>query len=143
MTDKVIINARGDISWKRRVFSDIVTAGMWIGWMFLWLPVYRKLREAIHLRMDFGLAAKEVLDTITPISLTYSIIALLGTSILLLLWTMLPRRTVTHAHEIESAEDYASTFGISVDEINAGRASRITVVSHDAYGNIIGIAPKA
>jgi poly-beta-1,6-N-acetyl-D-glucosamine biosynthesis protein PgaD len=142
VADKMIINARRELGWRRRLFSDVLTAGLWFGWFLLWIPVFRKLHQVIRLRLDFGLAAREVLYTVTPISLVNSMIALLGTSALLLLWSMLPKRRIGQAHEARTTLDYARHFGIEEAEINMGRDSRICVISHDDDGAITGIEAK-
>lgn len=139
VAEKMIINARRDLGWRRRLASDILTAGLWVGWVLLWIPVFRKLHQVIRLNVHFGLAAREVLDTVTPISLMHSMLALLGTSVLLLLWSLLPKRRVGEAHEARATLDYARHFGIDETAIKLGQDSRICVVSHDDDGAIIGI----
>jgi len=142
MPEKMIINARGELSWRRRLLSDVVTALMWVGWILLWLPVLRKLRQVVALHLSFAPAAIQVLDTLTPISLVRSLVALLGTSALLLLWTLLPVRKLTHAHGVQTMDDYAEYFDLEEKDIVAGRDSGICVVSHDEYGNIVGIESR-
>ncbi|HEY2345338.1 MAG TPA: poly-beta-1,6-N-acetyl-D-glucosamine biosynthesis protein PgaD [Xanthomonadaceae bacterium] len=139
MAQRLIINARSDLSWRRRLLSDVVTALMWGGWILLWLPVFRKLLQVIELHMSFTPAAIQVLDTLTPIPLAHSLIALLGTSALLMLWTLLPTRKLTHAHGVQTLEDYAEYFDLPEHDIVAGQDSRICVVHHDEHGNIVGI----
>ena len=65
--EKMIINARRELGWRSRLVSDLLTACLWGGWILLWIPVFRKLHQVIRLHLDFGLAAKEVLDTVTPL----------------------------------------------------------------------------
>jgi poly-beta-1,6-N-acetyl-D-glucosamine biosynthesis protein PgaD len=142
MPDKMIINARGDLGWRRRLLSDVVTALMWAGWILLWLPVFRKLRQVVVLHMSFAPAAIQVLDTLTPISLVRSSVALLGTTALLLLWTLLPMRKLTHTHGVQTLDDYAEYFNLDEQDIIGGRDSDICVVSHDEYGNIVGIVSR-
>ncbi|HTD29329.1 MAG TPA: poly-beta-1,6-N-acetyl-D-glucosamine biosynthesis protein PgaD [Xanthomonadaceae bacterium] len=142
MPDKLIINARHTLSWRRRLLSDVATALLWAGWILLWLPVFGKLRQVIALHMSFAPAAIQVLDTLTPISLLPSIIALVGTSTLLLLWTLLPMRKLTHAHGEQTLDDYAEYFNLEGRDIVAGQDSRICVVSHDDHGNIVGIESR-
>ena len=72
-----------------------------------------------------------------------SIVALIGTCVLLLLWTLLPRRTVTHAHATETLADYASAFALDAELIARGRRGRIVTVHHDAEGRIRAIEPRA
>lgn len=139
MREQFIINARGSLRRRHRWLSDVLTAGLWIGWIFLWLPVFRKLREVVRLHVDFELAAREVLDTVTPISITRSLVALIGTAALLLLWSMLPKRKATHAHATLTTFDYARHFAIPETELEAGRDSRICVVGHDEAGAVTGI----
>ena len=142
MAQRLIINARSDLGWRRRLLSDVVTAAMWCGWILLWLPVFRKLIQVINLHLSFAPAAVQVLDTLTPIPLGHSLIALLGTSALLMLWTLLPTRKLTHAHGMQTLEDYAEYFDLDAKEIVAGQESRVCVVSHDEFGNIVGVVPR-
>ena len=142
MPERMIINARDDLGWRRRLLSDVVTAAMWAFWILLWLPVFRKLAKVIALHLGFAPAMTQVFDAITPISLLHSSIALVGTSALLLLWTLLPTRRLTHAHGIQALEDYAAYFDLDEDDIVAGRDSSICVVSHDEHGNIVAIEPR-
>mgnify|MGYP001604698281 CR=1 FL=1 len=142
MRERMIINARHDLGLPRRVLSDVVTALMWCGWLLLWLPVFLKLRQVVALHLYFAPAAIELADVSRPIPLIHSIIALLGTSGLLLLWSLLPSRRLTHAHGVQTLDDYAEYFDLDPAEILIGRSSQICVVSHDDRGNIIGIAPR-
>ena len=142
MPERMIINARHDLDWRRRLLSDVLTALLWIGWILLWLPVFHKLHEVIRLHVKFGLAAREILDTVTPISIEHSLLALIGTSALLLLWSMLPKRKVTHAHATLSTADYAGYVGLAEPDNRTGREARVCVVSHAENGAITAIAVR-
>jgi len=142
VSEKLIINARRQLSWRRRVLSDVTTVALWLGWIYLWLPAYHKLHEVIRLKMSFEPAAIEVLETVDPISIRHSLVALLGTCALLLLWTLLPKRQVTKAHAVATLADYAQRFNLRGDDITAGRNSRVTVVHHDDDGAIVRIESK-
>ena len=143
MVEKLIINARKQIGWRRRALSDVATAGLWIGWIYLWIPVFLKFHEVVRHHLNLEKAAIEVLEAVAPIPIEHSLVALLGTSALLMLWTLLPKREVTQAHAVEEIEDYAGFFGLAAQEIAAGRASRICVVTHDENGSIVGLEVKA
>lgn len=142
MPERMIINARRELGWRRRLLSDVLTACLWVGWILLWIPAFRKLHQVIRLHLNFEPAAREVLDTVTPISIEHSLIALIGTSALLMLWSLLPKRRVTHAHATLSTVDYARHFEIPEREIRGGRLARICVVSHDEDGTITGIVVR-
>lgn len=139
MANKLIINERRQLGWRRRILSDVATLGLWLGWIYLWLPVFRKLIEEHRHHLQLEPMAIGVLDTIAPISPWHAAIALVGTSALLLLWRLLPTRQVTHAHTVESLDDYARYFGIDADVIRRAQASRVCIVHHDDHGVIDGI----
>lgn len=141
MNDKMIINARDKLSLGRRLLSDVVTALLWLGWITLWWPFARKFHEMMKLGIGFGPAAMDVMKTVSPVSLSHAVIALTGTSALLLLWTLLPSRQVEASHTEQSLTDYADHFGVDETEIEAGRAASICIVHHDDHGHIIDIEP--
>ncbi|MBS0193262.1 MAG: poly-beta-1,6-N-acetyl-D-glucosamine biosynthesis protein PgaD [Proteobacteria bacterium] len=143
MTQRLIINARKELSWRRRLLSDGFTALLWIGWFVLWFPVFRKLYQAIALHRFFASAAIDVLDTLTPISLPHALLALIGTSALLMLWSLLPMRKLTQAHVVQTLEDYAAYFELDETAIAAGQRSRICTIHHDEEGRIVAIEPRA
>ena len=137
MADDLIINARRKLGWRRRILSDVTTVVLWITWLYLWMPVWRKLHQVVRLKLGFEPAAVEVLETVDPISLKNSLISLIGTCALLMLWTLLPKRQVTHAHAITTLDDYASAFDLPSEDIADGRDSRITTVHCDEDGRIV------
>lgn len=143
MPDRMIINARRELGWRRRIVSDVATVLLWAGWLLLWIPAFRKLEEVIRLKLSFQLGAIQVLETVDPISVRTSLIALLGTCTLLLLWTLMPRRQVTHAHAVATLADYAEHFKLPAAQISAGRSSRIVVVHHDEAGAVVAVEAEA
>lgn len=142
MNEKLIINARDKIGLGRRLLSDVSTALMWLGWIWLWLPFARKLHEMLRLGIGFGPAAIEVLKTVSPVSWDHALLALTGTSGLLLLWSLLPTRKAQGAHEAQTLDDYAEHFGLEPEDIETGRDARVCVIHHDDHGHIIGIEPR-
>ena len=143
MAEKLIINARRRLGWRRRILSDVATVALWITWLYLWMPVLRKLHQVIRLKLGFEPAAVEVLETVDPISLKYSVISLIGTCALLMLWTLLPKRQVTHAHAITTLDDYAAAFDLPPGDIADGRDGRITTVHCDEDGRIVRLDRQA
>jgi len=139
MTDRLIINARPQLNWWRRLLSDVVTVMLWIVWLYLWMPAFHKLQEVIRLKLSFEPAAIEVLETVDPISISHSLIALIGTCALLLLWTLLPKRRVNKTHAVVTLDEYASRFGLNSGLISRARGSRISTVHHDDEGAIVDI----
>lgn len=141
----LIINARHNLSWYVRLSSDTVTAMMWVGWLYLWRP----LAHAIVVLKTVGCtsfkdgAAKLASCAPATIHFQSSVIALLGTSAILLLWSLLPSRQVKTAHRVNSLHDYARHFDLHEKDILASRDQQISVVYHDDQGRITGIDAKS
>ncbi|PNS08552.1 poly-beta-1,6-N-acetyl-D-glucosamine biosynthesis protein PgaD [Solilutibacter silvestris] len=133
-----IINARRELGRGRRMLSDVATLLLWVGWILLWIPALHTLREAHRLNVDWGLAAQEAVDTITPISLTHSALLVLGTCALLLLWGLLPNRKPA-VPKTETLEEESLRLQVPRQELQDGRDSRICVVHHDDDGAINSI----
>jgi poly-beta-1,6-N-acetyl-D-glucosamine biosynthesis protein PgaD len=137
MSRSPIINARHRLRWHQRLCSDASTVIMWGAWLKLWYPVLRSFAW-----VDFG-----VLSQFTPMKLLSSgsvvdvqryAVALVGTSGTLLLWNRLPAAKVCNP-EAQSLTDYARHFGLSEQEILAGRGTSVSVVHHDDGGRIIRV----
>ena len=143
MGDQMIINVSRDLGWRRRLGSSAFTFALWFGFALLWLPVYRKLLEVIHLRRSFEPAALEVLEVVDPLSPWHSMLVLVGTCTLLLLWSLLPSRSASTIVAVESPENLAAGFGFSPEAIASAQASRLCVVHHDEHGQIMGLEPRA
>jgi poly-beta-1,6-N-acetyl-D-glucosamine biosynthesis protein PgaD len=143
MANDLIINARRKLGWRRRILSDLTTVALWVTWLYLWMPVWRKLHQVIRLKLRLEPAAIEVLETVDPISIKYSIIMLVGTCALLMLWTLLPKRQVTRAHDVTTLDDYARAFKLPAGTIAEGRNNRITTVHSDEEGAIVRLEGQA
>lgn len=142
MPEKLIINARSHLGWQRRLLTDVGTALMWCGWLYLWYPVFRTYKEVAQLNLGFGSTTLQVLEEVSPVSLEHSIAALLGTTTLLLLWTLLPKLRAQTAQTVQDTDDYARHFGLEKSSIESGRKSSVCIVHHDEHGKIMRIEEK-
>lgn len=130
--ESLIIDARRQLPWYKRLFSDTTTAMMWGLWLMLWRP-------ALILTGLIGLHHPYVLQMLLGfIGLEHYVTALLACAAALLLWSILPSEEVT-VSEAKQTEDYARYFDISPAMIEAGLNSKICVVYHDDHGKIINI----
>lgn len=139
MPESLIINVSRDLGWRRRLASRATTTALWFGFALLWLPVLLKLQEVVQQRLAFEPAAIEVLETVDPLSPWHSLFALLGTCTLLLLWSLLPSRTVGATHTAETPEALARGFDLEPAQVAAAQCARICVVHHDDHGRIVGL----
>lgn len=137
MSEPLIINVSRDLGWRRRLASRASTLALWGGFAFLWLPVLLKLHEVVKQRLSFEPAAIEVLEIVDPLSPWHSLIALLGTCALLLLWSLLPSRKAGATHTAETPEALALGFGLEPETVSTAQGARICVVHHDEQGRVV------
>ncbi len=125
MSNSLIINVRGRLPWRRRLFSDTTTAAVWGYWLWLCRPMVGTLTVLLGSPLFIGQAA----------------IALGSTSgtLLLLNFATDRRRNVP---VLRSTPDYEGYFGLSGEQIDLGRNSRAAVVHHSEDGRIVGISPR-
>ena len=137
MADKLIINVRRHLHWRQRLATDASTAVMWGGWLSLWQPLFK----AMIWLSSWGARPLvwKLLPAASLVALQQSALALAGACSALLLWSLLPARKVTTPHLVQSLTDYAAHFGVPEQQIQAGQATAVCVVHHDAQGRIIGI----
>lgn len=132
MNHSLIIDARKQLTWHQRLFSDTSTAMMWAVWLLLWRPI-------VLFTWVMSIHQPAVLwHFLDMIGLEQYITALLACGAALLLWNTLPSHQVrdTNARELN---DYATHFKLDSQQIVAGREQRICTIHHDENGKIIGI----
>jgi poly-beta-1,6-N-acetyl-D-glucosamine biosynthesis protein PgaD len=140
MQDSPIINARRQLRWQRRLFSDATTALLWAGWLWLCRPAVFAVTRllAIGLGLSLKHPAAKLLSLGAPVSVEGTALALAGTSALLILWNRLSSQPALRPR-LTRLPDYAGHFGIDTQAIVAGRHSAICTVHHDEQGRITRI----
>lgn len=130
--ESLIIDARQELPWYKRLFSDTSTAVMWGGWLLLWRPVLAitGLMSINHPHFFHNL--------FNFMGLEHYITALLACAAALLLWSALPAHRVKNP-VTKQMKDYANYFELSPQMIQNGRKSQICTVHHDENGKIIRI----
>lgn len=131
-TESLIIDARQDLPWYKRFFSDTSTAVMWGGWLLLWRPVLAitGLMSINHPHFFSNL--------LNHIGLEHYFTGLLVCAAALLLWSALPSHRVKN-QKTKQLNDYAKYFNLNPQVIKQGRDNQICVVHHDKHGKIIRI----
>lgn len=142
MSDSLIINARHQMPWHQRLFSDASTAMLWGFWLWMWRPLLSIFTWLGSLGASFQPTFMKLLANGSPVNLEGSVMALVGTSSTLLLWNMLPA-SKTAARNTHTLRDYAAHFELPEQDILAGRDTSVCVVHHDDSGRIIRIEKKA
>ena len=123
MQDTIIIDEYHKRSIFNRIVNDGATTFLWAGWSWLC-----KFHHFFNLRFLFA---------VVPPALEDPAVALISTSSVLLLWNSIDY-DLPVLRKLE-AVDYANHFGLSENELVEGRNTRICIVHHDEFGNIIKI----
>ena len=130
--ETLIIDARKQLPWHRRYFTNTLTAMLWACWLLLWRPVvilvgYLSLEKPQLLHFFWEAFAK---------ALESGFFALLVCAVLLWLWSnFVPSKTVVDA-EAKSIVEYGGYFKLNVDALQQVRQQKIVTVHHDAEGRI-------
>jgi poly-beta-1,6-N-acetyl-D-glucosamine biosynthesis protein PgaD len=127
----VIINVRRQLPWRQRLISDVSTAGLWVG--FLWL-----CRPVIGIFAPTRFVDAHLVSAGAPFAAERMVLTLLVVTAGLLLWRKLADRRKAPA-AAEGAPNYAGHFGLNDLQLHRGRSSQVCVVHHDADGRIVGI----
>ena len=146
MSNPLIINVRRQLHWQRRLFSDASTAMLWGLWLWLFRPVFAAMVGLV----SAGLGVQHSLLTALTLSGANSIgntaMALVVTSVALLLWNLTTGKlAATTASQsvalLNTTPNYAAHFGLSVAQLQNCRSSKVCVVQHDEQGRIVRIDP--
>jgi poly-beta-1,6-N-acetyl-D-glucosamine biosynthesis protein PgaD len=142
MNGSPIINARRQLRWQRRLFSDATTALLWGGWLWLCRPAVLVISRLLGLGLGLRHPAVKLLTLGAPVSVEGTALALFGTSGVLLLWNRLSSQPALRPR-LTALPDYAGHFGIPMQTIMAGRSSSVCVVQHDDEGRITHIETRS
>jgi poly-beta-1,6-N-acetyl-D-glucosamine biosynthesis protein PgaD len=142
MRDSLIINARHQMRWYQRLFSDASTAMLWGFWLWLWRPVLSIFAWLGSFGASFQPTLIKLVSNGSPLNIEGSMMALVGTSGTLLLWNLLPARKA-ETPKVMTLRDYAAHFELPELEIINGRASSVCVVHHDEDGRIVRVDSRA
>lgn len=141
--DDLIINVRSQLHWYQRLTTDVCTAAMWGGWLYLWRPIV-SLMAWLH---GWGLvirpATTKVATTTGGIVSMEGLMALAGGACMLMLWSLLPARKIKTQSHVSTVRECAEYFGMPESEIRSGRSTSVCVVHHDAEGRIVRIEARS
>jgi poly-beta-1,6-N-acetyl-D-glucosamine biosynthesis protein PgaD len=144
----LIINARRQLSWNRRLFSDASTLALWSVWLWLCRSALVRLvgmfGVALGLRHSavHGASAGQLMFAGAVLTIEDAAVALLGTCGVLMLWNRLASQPAP-TPRINLVPDYAAHFGLDVQQLVEARDSSICTVHHDEAGRILRIDTAA
>jgi poly-beta-1,6-N-acetyl-D-glucosamine biosynthesis protein PgaD len=140
----VIIDARRQLSWNRRLFSDASTLALWSFWLWLCRSAVVRMMGMLGVMLGISHSGKHAA---TPLMLAgmYTLedaaLALVGTGTLLMLWNRLASQPAP-TPSIQAVPDYVAYFGVEAPMLDVARESQVCVVHHDESGRILRIEAR-
>lgn len=142
MNTRLIINARRQLRWRHRLFSDAGTLALWSMWLWLCRPAILGGVGLVGVAFGMKRPVHGALASNSLPSLEEMVLVLIGVSALLLLWNRLSREPAVRPR-IDLLPDYERHFGVDGQLIHAARDSQRVVVHHDDQGRIVAIESAA
>lgn len=140
MRPPLIIDARRQLSWNRRLFSDASTLAMWSIWLCLCRSAVVRIAGTLGVMLGISHAGNRVARMVitSMFSIEDAALALVGTGATLMLWNRLASQPAP-LPKIHAVPDFTAHFGVDATLLDAARASQVCVVHHDESGRIVRI----
>lgn len=142
MPARFIINARHQLDWRQRLLTDAATAGLWVFWLTLMQPLTSLLQFQVS--GHFGLAVRPLAMNLFLFGhkSLHWLLALGGTSGLLLAWSRLPVRPAGSLAVSCPIQVASRRHAVCGEQLRSGRGANVCVVHHDEQGRIIAIETR-
>ena len=135
--EKLIINKRRELPKTKRIVWDIITILLWLGFFYLWKPVFHIFYSIITL----GAPAEEISDwifgEIHSVTFEHAMWMLVGTPIVLFILSRLNRHQAPSEHLIYHSNDYSNYFNLDDEQLKECVNSQLVTVYFDDHGHII------
>lgn len=137
MNDKLIIDVRRSLPWRRRAASDLATAAIWALWAMLCLSSFAGHAHAASQTIASAktLHAGVHLPLPMPNGIGWPIAGLA----LATLWIVPRLQKPAAPKSLAGTPNYAGHFGLTMSDLDAARATQVCVVHHDASGRIVAV----
>jgi poly-beta-1,6-N-acetyl-D-glucosamine biosynthesis protein PgaD len=142
VNSRPIINARRQLRWRHRLFSDAGTLALWSVWLWMCRPAILGGVGMVGVAFGMKRPAPGTLAGNSLPSVEEMALVLIGVSALLLLWNRLSREPAVRPR-IDLLPDFQRHFGLNGEVIEAARDSQRVVVHHDDQGRIVAIESAA
>lgn len=135
--EKLIINQRHELPFRKKLIWDFITVLLWGGWLYLWKPVFDVIYQML-IRPDHPHeVSKTIFSDINVVPVDQALIMLVATPAILFILSRIHRHKKPSAHLILDEEDYREYFGIAKNVYHECLNSQQITVYHNEQGQII------
>ncbi len=135
----LIINKRHEMPRSKIWFWDGITILLWVGFIYLWHPVFHILYRIITAEVPAEEISDWIYDNIHSVTFEHGVEMLVGTPIVLFILSWLNRHKGPSEHIIYTDDDYAGYFKLEVSQLKSCFESQLVTVYYDDQGQITAI----
>lgn len=135
--ETLIINKRRELPKAKRILWDGVTVLLWLGFLYLWKPVFLIFYRIITLGAPADEIADWIFGEISSVTFEHAIIVLITTPVVLFILSRLNRHQAPSEHLIYDPSDYSDYFKLDDAQLRQCTNSQLVTVYFDNYGHII------
>ncbi|MDD2698425.1 MAG: poly-beta-1,6-N-acetyl-D-glucosamine biosynthesis protein PgaD [Arcobacteraceae bacterium] len=140
--ESLIINKRHELPKGKRIIWDIITILLWMGFIYLWKPVFRVFYHILTLDAPADEIADWIFGEIHSVTFANALKMLIITPIVLFILSRLNRHKAPSNHLIFHGDDYANYFKVEKTHLQQCANSQLITVYFDDYGQIIRLDDK-
>lgn len=135
--ETLIINKRRELPKAKRILWDGITVLLWLGFLYLWKPVFLIFYKIITLGAPADEIADWIYGEIHSVTFGHAIILLISTPIILFILSRLTRHQAPSEHLIYNSSDYSDYFNLDDAQRQQCVNSQYITIHHDNYGRIL------
>ena len=137
--ETLIINKRRELPKAKRMLWDGITVLLWLGFLYLWKPVFLIFYRIITLGAPADEIADWIFGEIHSVTFEHAIIVLITTPIVLFILSRLNRHQAPSEHLIYDSSDYSDYFNLDNAQLQQCANSQLVTVYFDNHGRIINL----
>lgn len=135
--ETLIINKRRELPKTKRIIWDIITLLLWIGFIYLWKPVFHVFYRIITLDAPADEISDWIFGEIHSVTFEHALFMLIVTPVVLFVLSRLNRYRAPSEHLVYTSNDYSDYFHVNNAELQKCVDSQLVTVYHDDHGHII------
>lgn len=138
-SETLIINKRHELPLAKRLLWDTATVLLWIGWIYLWKPLFLVFYKIVTLDASMEDISAVIFDQISAVTFWHAIVMLVTTSVVLFILSWLNRHVGPSKHLIYESTEYANYFKVNDIQLRQCIDSQLVTVHHDNHGHIVSL----
>jgi len=135
--ETLIINKRRELPKTKRILWDGATILLWLGFIYLWKPVFVIFYKIITSEVPAEEIADWIFENISSVTFEHAVFLLVATPIILFVLSRLNRHQAPSEHLIYKSSDYAHYFNLDDEQLHQCTNSQLVTVYFDDHGHII------